>query len=263
MPLHCASTRNQQEGVMHYGKLLSIGILGVAMMIPGACNREPAESRSPVPGEGTSAAADRNVVSQAERDDESARLEKRLIDIERKYAEADRKVASGARKATAGLREELQEDVTNVKKAASDLRTTTPENWWERHEEAMRRTADDIEADVVRLAGPIAPAASSNSARDAGEHVDSAPFTSRRDRFVVNLRARVDAMERALDNVKAKGPRETEVEDARARVKKLGEDVDRLRSASADDWWNLSKQRVTEYVDRVEDSVGRLDDNKS
>ena len=65
----------------------------------------------------------------------------------------------------------------------------------------------------------------------------------------------------ALDGIKASGARETEVEDARARVKKLAEDVDRLGAASADDWWDVSKARVTEYVDRVEDSVERLDDN--
>jgi hypothetical protein len=41
--------------------------------------------------------------------------------------------------------------VANIKKAVADLRTTTPENWWDRHEQAMKRTADDIEADVQRL----------------------------------------------------------------------------------------------------------------
>ena len=70
-------------------------------------------------------------------------------------------------------------------------------------------------------------------------------------------------MERALDDVKVRGTQETEVEDVRARVKKLGDDVDRLRSASADDWWDVTKARVSEYVDRVEQSVKRLDDNKS
>ena len=84
------------------------------------------------------------------------------------YAEANQKIVSGERKATAGLREELKEDVTNVKKAVSDLRTTTPENWWERHEDAMKRTADDIQADVVRLAGKIDPHASTNAERSHG-----------------------------------------------------------------------------------------------
>jgi hypothetical protein len=50
-------------------------------------------------------------------------------------------------------------------------------------------------------------------------------------------------MERALDDVKARGAKATEIEDVRARVNKLGEDVDRLRSASADDWWDVSKAR--------------------
>jgi hypothetical protein len=58
---------------------------------------------------------------------------------------------------------------------------------------------------------------------------------------VSELRARVDAMERALDDVKARGAKETEIEDVRARVKKLGEDVDKLRSASADDWWDVTR----------------------
>ena len=69
-------------------------------------------------------------------------------------------------------------------------------------------------------------------------------------------------MERALDNVKAKGAQQTEVDDTRARLKKLSGDIDRLRSASADDWWDVTKSRVTEYVDRVEASIKRLDDNK-
>jgi hypothetical protein len=45
-------------------------------------------------------------------------------------------------------------------------------------------------------------------------------------------------------------------------VKKLGDDLDRLARASADDWWDVSKARVTDYLDRVEASVKRLDDNK-
>ena len=52
------------------------------------------------------------------------------------------------------------------------------------------------------------------------------------------------------------------MEDTRARVNKLKDDVDRLRNASADDWWEISAKRVSEYIDRVEDSIRRLDDNK-
>jgi hypothetical protein len=96
----------------------------------------------------------------------------------------------------------------------------------------------------------------------AGETPATAPFTSRRDMFVTDLKGRVDTFDHALDKVKAKGARETELNDTKARVKKLGDDLDRLARASADDWWDVSKARVTDYLDRVEASVKRLDDNK-
>ena len=48
-----------------------------------------------------------------------------------------------------------------------------------------------------------------------------------------------DAMNKALDNVKATGPRKTELDDLHARVNKLDDDLDRLKSASAEDWWDL------------------------
>ena len=69
-------------------------------------------------------------------------------------------------------------------------------------------------------------------------------------------------MNKALDNVKATGARKTELDDLHARVNKLGDDIDRLKSASAEDWWDLSKARVDDYIDRVEKSLARLDDNK-
>ena len=82
--------------------------------------------------------ADRAAELQQERNDEIARLNTRVTEIERDYMEATQKVESGNRTATAGLREELKEDVANIKEAVNDLGSTTPENWWERHEEAMR-----------------------------------------------------------------------------------------------------------------------------
>ena len=36
---------------------------------------------------------------------------------------------------------------------------------------------------------------------------------------------------------------------------------DRLDKASADDWWDVTRARVADYIDRVEKSVARLDDN--
>ena len=69
-------------------------------------------------------------------------------------------------------------------------------------------------------------------------------------------------MEAELKGVRVKGTQETELEDTRARLNKLKDDVDRLRKASAEDWWDITAKRVSEYIDRVEDSIRRLDDNK-
>jgi hypothetical protein len=194
------------------------------------------------------------------RAEDISRLDKRVAEIEREYSETNEQVVADKKTPTAGLREEPKEDVTQVKQAVSDLRTTTPDNWWNRHEEAMRRTADDIDADVARLAGQVKPGAPKTTENLHGETVSTAPFTSRRDEFVAMMRTRVDAMKQAIDKVKASGPKETEVEDVRARINKLADDVDRLKAASPDDWWDVTKARVTEYVDRVDRSVNRLDD---
>jgi hypothetical protein len=247
---------------MHHANVTAVCTLALALSA-GACNRGTGESPGTTAGEESSRDADRVAELQQERNEDISALNERVAALEREYGEANQEVVRGDRTATAGLREELKEDVANVKQAINDLQTTTPENWWDRHEGAMMRTADDVETDVRRLAGSVAPARPAAATGTTGEHVSTAPFTSRRDVFTTDLRARVEAMERALDGVKTRGAQETEVEDARARVRKLGDDVERLRSASADDWWDVTKARVTEYLERVEGSVKRLDDNKS
>lgn len=243
---------------MRYSNLMIVGIV-VPTLAVGACNRRPDSEESVARDRATNTAEDA-AKRQQERAEEISQLDKRVAEIDREYTEANQKVAAERKTPTVGLREELKEDVSNVKQAVNDLRTTTPDNWWARHEKAMRRTADDIEADVARLAGKVKPA-SAPTTRDAdGETVSTAPFTSQRDEFVAQMRARVDVMKQALDNVKTRGPEETEVEDVRARINKLADDVDRLKSASPDDWWDVTKARVTEYVDRIDRSVNRLDD---
>jgi DNA repair exonuclease SbcCD ATPase subunit len=242
---------------MRYSKLI-VAFIAPALLV-GACNRR-GETPEPAVRDEAANPADTAAKRQQERDGEISRLDQRVAEIEREYAEAKQEVAKDKKTPTAGLREELKEDVSNVKQAVNDLKTTTPDNWWTRHEEAMKRTADDIEADVARLAGQVKPRTPSTTRDADGEPVSTEPFTSRRDKFVADMRAQVDAMKRALDNVKARGPQETELEDVRARVNKLGGDVDRLKSASPDDWWDVTKARVTEYVDRIEGSVKRLDD---
>ena len=77
------------------------------------------------------------------------------------------------------------------------------------------------------------------------------------------LRARVDSMEEQLKNVHVLGCQwRRSWKIRRARANKLKEDVGRLERASADDWWDISAKRVSEYIERVERSVERLDNDK-
>jgi hypothetical protein len=240
-----------------YREVIGAVVLSTAFA-SGACNRDATPTTTTNSGVPTEQTTD----LQRERTEAVADLNQRVAKVESEYVENEGEVKSGARTATSGLREELREDVGNVKQAIADLNTTTADNWWDRHESAMKRTADDIEADVRRLAGNTVLQQKKEEVGTRGEDPAAAPFESRRDSFVVDLRTRVDAMKAALDKVKASGARETELDDTRARVAKLEDDLDRLKSASADDWWDVSRKRVTEYVDRLESSVERLDDNK-
>jgi len=245
---------------MRYRKAPWVVALSVAFASAGACTREPAEDNTSTTD--VAAKMDRAAELQRQRNEDISTLAGRVAEVEKEYQQQAVDKPRGPAGATAGLRDEVQEDVKNVRHAVDDLKTTTTDNWWERHEQAMKRTADDVEADVRRVSGvrPL-PEVPKTTAAPGGDVASSAPFTSRRDRFVTELRARIEAWDKALEKVTAKGARETELDDVRARIRKLDEDVDRLDKASADDWWDVTKGRVSDYIDRVEKSVARLDDN--
>jgi hypothetical protein len=239
---------------MRFGRLLTFA--ASAAIMAAACN-SPEPSREPAREE--SAAETAAAELQRKRSDETAQLQKRAEEVERRWMEMESKIKEKSAAPTAGLRAEVQEDIKNAREAIADLKTTNIENWWERHEGAMERTADDIEEDVRRFAKTQKPAEAPLQPETSAK---SDPFESRRDRLVGRLRARVDFMEEQLKNVRARNAAETELEDTRARVNKLKEDVDRLARASADDWWDITSKRVGEYVDRLERSVERLDNDK-
>jgi len=253
---------------MHIKMITAISASALMLGL-AACSREATvERRDPVATPEANRDVDRTAELQRHRDMELSKMDDRIAALERSYQDklaARPRGTSGAATATAGLRNDVKSDMDDVKKAVANLRTTTAENWWERHESALHTAFDDVESDVKRFTGARALPAREKKERVAdasGQAVSTAPFTSNRDKFVVDMKARVDAMNKALDNVKATGPRKTELNDLHARVNKLGEDVDSLKSASAEDWWDLSQKRVNEYIERVEKSVARLDDNK-
>lgn len=239
---------------MTFSKGITVAAMVGALMASACGSPEPAREPAPEQSAAETAAAE----LQRRHDDDAAQLDKRVADVERKWTEMQGKVAEKAAAPTAALRTEVQEDIKNIRAAVADLKTTSAENWWERHERAMERTADDIEEDVRRLLKGKQPPAATRQP----ETTNPGPFESRRDQFVTRLRAKVDAMEEQLKGVRARNAQETELEDTRARVNKLKEDVDRLRKASADDWWDISSKRVSEFIDRLERSVGRLDNDK-
>ncbi len=205
-------------------------------------------------------AAEKQAAEQRERSEEAAELERRAANLESQWTEMQTKVKTRERTATAGLREEVEEDVKNARAAVADLKTTTQENWWERHERALERSVSDVRADVQRLTKQKTMPEPTEKAEPVGT---AGGFAERRDAFVSRLRARLDAMEEQLDKTKAKGALETEQQDTKARIDKLQEDLDELRSLSPDAWWDVSSERVGEYIERVEASIKRLDDNKT
>jgi DNA repair exonuclease SbcCD ATPase subunit len=244
---------------MHRTFLASVAVV-TALSVVG-CNRGPAadSERADVTSV-EKKAAEKQAAEQRKRSEEAAELERRAANLESQWTEMQTKVKTRERTATAGLREEVAEDVKNAGAAVADLKTTTQENWWERHERAVERSVSDVQTDVQRLtkqkAMPEPPAKAEPVGTVGG-------FAERRDAFVSRLRARLDVMEEQLDKTKVKGALETELRDTKARIDKLQGDLDNLRSVSRDAWWDVSSKRVAEYIERVEASIKRLDDNKT
>lgn len=223
-----------------------------------ACNRP--DTAGDVARQEAAAGADPQQQQQRQQQqDEAARLERQLAELEREWQQTQAKVSGRTEAATAELKAEIQEDLTNARDAIGDLRTTTAQNWWERHERVMEQTADEVEQDVRRFARRWTP----GEAREVGTAGTTTSWEARRDQLVARMEARIDAMEKALEDVDLRGAQQAEVDDTRARVRKMKEDTDRLRNASATDWWDITKQRVTDYLERVEASIDRVGDGRS
>lgn len=236
---------------MRYAQVTTIVALAAALTV-SACNRnEPAETADK--------AADAAAEAREKQQEAVAELERKVADLDSKWNAMQAEMAKETNKATAALQAETKEDLTNAREAVADLKSTTPANWWERHERTMERTADDVEQDVRRFArrwtAPDLEAEGTGGAADGWE--------VKRERLARRMGGRIDAMEEALKDVDLRGAPETEVDDTKARLKKMREDADRLHNASEEDWWDLTRDRVNDYIERVDRSISRLDDDKS
>lgn len=236
---------------MRYAQLATILGLSVALTAT-ACNRA-----QPAAEEAAAEVRDEAAEAREKMQSEAAELETKVGDLDREWNEMQAKVANDTNKATAALQAEVKEDLANAREAVADLKTTTETNWWERHEQRLERTANDVEADVKRFARRWNAPKIEAEAAAAGD-----AWEARRDRFVARMEARIDAMEAALKDIDLKGAAETEAEDTRARVRKMREDTDRLKNATERDWWDITRARVNDYIERVDRSIRRLDDDK-
>jgi DNA repair exonuclease SbcCD ATPase subunit len=239
---------------MHRTFLASVAV--VAALTVAGCERGPAVDS----GRADAESVEKQAAEQRERSEQAAELERRAANLESQWTEMQTKVKTRERTATAGLREEVEEDVKNARTAVADLKTTTEDNWWERHERALERSVSDVQTDVQRLTKQKTMPEPTEKAEPVGT---VGGFAARRDAFVDRLRTRLDAMEEQLDKTKTKGAQETELQDTKARIDKLQEDLDEMRKVSPDAWWDVSSERVGEYIERVEASIKRLDDNKA
>ncbi|MBV9505350.1 MAG: hypothetical protein JO323_10150 [Acidobacteriia bacterium] len=235
----------------------TIIVTAAAALCLGACNQSNSAGEANRTGDAARVAVTN---AQRDRDQDINRLEKRLDDLNDKWAGKEKKLIEERAAATASMRANVKEDLQNARNAVADLRTTTPENWWSREETVLSRTMSELEHDVRGFTGKKSPV---GAAESAGDVQHETAFAARRDQFIDKLQPRVNALMDQLDHLKAKGTEETERKDTLARVKKLNSDLSELRKASPDDWWKISQTRVSDYIDRLDTSIGRLDDNKS
>lgn len=235
---------------------LSAVVFATAVTFVTGCGRQQRAADADRTGDANRVAA---TDPQRDRDADINHLQQRLDDVDHKWADKEKKLEEERATAPAAMRNKVNADLKNARQAIENLKTTTPDNWWEREEGVLEQTTAQLEQDVRRFTGRPAPRNAETKPKSTEK--DTA-FAARRDQFINDLQPKVDGMKKELDRVSAKGTENTERKDIRARVDKLGDDLSELRKASPDDWWKISRDRVGDYIDRLEKSVGRLDDNK-
>ena len=252
---------------MHYRRDTAIGVLALTLAA-GACNRQAAMNQS----DNASAApvtrqADRAAELQRQRDEDLAKLDARVAALERDYQQARDARPSGTAgtTATSPLRGEAKSDVHDVTEAVEQ-----PPNHDARKLVGARSGRDEA-CDRRRRGGrqtrhrSAKPADSTQGGScrrrvgAAGQHC-AVHVESRQVRRRHACTGGCD--EQGPRHREGQGSAENGSDDLHARVNKLGEDLDRLKSASAEDWWDVSKGRVEDYIARVEKSVHRIPDQK-
>ena len=136
-------------------RMMTAAVGALALVLgAGACREAPVEGRDTAAANEAAREVDRTAELQRERDFEFSKMDDRIAALERKYEEKRAATPRGTSGSpTPGLRHEARRDVEDVKTAVANLRTTTPDNWWDRHESALKTAFDEVESDVKRFAG--------------------------------------------------------------------------------------------------------------
>jgi len=181
---------------MFYPKPEIAVVIAIALSLPG-CNRTQNASET------SSADASRTSIANAQRDRDQDvnRLQAHLNDLDQKWADKEKKLVEQRAAASAAMRADVKQDLQNAREAVANLKTTTAENWWEREEDVLVRTTAELEGDVQRF--PRLRKAPTTAGKDSQAAAHETSFVARRDAFVTQLQARVDAIKQDLDSVKA------------------------------------------------------------
>jgi hypothetical protein len=221
-----------------------------AALATGACTRaEQQETRE-------EAAEETNQAQQQARE-EKARLEARLEGLEKRWEDTQARAAKEGREVSATTRAEVNEAIAATKREIDEIDTVNAENWWERHERSIARETDEAERDVKRHAPKWTSDVKDDIAATVGTEET---WEARRDRAVAAMQRRIDSMEQALRNIDGPDVDREDVEQTRARVRTMREENETLRKATDDDWWEMTSQRVTRYIDRLEDRIDALNE---
>lgn len=220
--------------------------IAIAALATAACGRQAEDTAR----QDTAAAG-----AQRQQQEEATRLEQRVDELEREWNQVQERVSRGTANVTAEVKQEIQEAIAEVREEVNELRTINADNWWERTQAELEEEANEIEQDVRRFARRWTPGDSSSEVGTTG---DDTSWRARRDRLVSRLEARIESMEEALKGSDARGADQEDVEETRERVSNLREETNRLRNAEEDNWWDVTRDRISEYIDRVEAAIRRL-----
>ena len=222
--------------------------LAAALAVAGACNRSTPASDD--------ARQDAAAPATDARERETASLEQRLNELEKEWQQARQRLSDQARRNAPRLTTAIDEDFSAARESLRDLRQSTAQDWWQRQEQQLERAAERAEQSVRTFARDWSPSTKDESVGTAGDA--NADWSARRDALVTRLEQRVRDMEQALERLDPRDFDHAELEHARERVDLMKEDAERLRGASEDEWWELTKERVRAQLDRLDAAIDRL-----